>query len=67
MNRFLILLNYFAEGEKITHFFLINKPFITEELINEAEELGLIIKTDYTSNNDVRYSITPKGVTVRNQ
>lgn len=51
--------------KKITKKYLLGRPGISEELLCEAEKLGLIQEIDKTDTNEVRYRITESGIEKR--
>ena len=64
MNKFYKLLIYFRRGERIARSFLLRKPNITEELIEEAinEEY---IREIHNDNDEIQYVITVEGIRKR--
>ena len=64
MNKFYKLLIYFHRGERIARIFLLRKPNITEELIEEAIDEGYI-REIHGNNNEIQYIITSEGVRKR--
>ena len=64
MNKFYKLLIYFRRGERIARGFLLRKPSITEELIEEAIDDGYI-REIYSNNNEIQYIITSEGIKKR--
>lgn len=66
MNEFYKLLIYFKRGEMITRFFLLRKPGVTEELIDEALRNGYIVES-YNYDKEIRYTITARGIDKRDK
>ena len=64
MNRFYKMLIYFGRGEKISRRFLLRKPDITEDLIEEAINEGYI-REIHNDNDEIQYVITSEGITKR--
>ena len=64
MNKFYKLLIYFRRGERIARSFLLQKPNITEELIEEAINDGYIREID-NDNDEIQYVITVEGIRKR--
>ena len=64
MNKFYKLLIYFRRGERIARSFLLRKPNITEELIEEAINDGYI-REMHSNNNEIQYIITIEGIKKR--
>lgn len=64
MNKFYKLLIYFRRGERIARSFLLRKPNITEELIEEAIDDGYI-REIHSNNNEIQYIITSEGIKKR--
>ena len=55
------LLIIFRTGDCLTRKNLLHIHGIDEKLIDEAEKLGLIVKTTPSDIGEVRYKITEKG------
>ena len=64
MNRFYKLLIYFGRGERISRRFLLRKPDITEDLIEEAINEGYI-REIHNDNDEIQYVITVEGIRKR--
>ena len=64
MNKFYKLLIYFRRGERIARGFLLRKPNITEELIEEAINEDYI-REIHNDNNEIQYIITSEGIKKR--
>ena len=64
MNRFYKMLIYFGRGEKISRRFLLRKPDITEDLIEEAINEGYI-REMHNENDEIQYVITVEGIRKR--
>ena len=64
MNKFYKLLIYFRRGERIARSFLLRKPNITEELIEEAINEDYI-REIHNDNDEIQYVITVEGVRKR--
>ena len=64
MNKFYKLLIYFRRGERIARSFLLRKPNITEELIEEAIDDGYI-REIHSNNHEIQYIITSEGIKKR--
>ena len=64
MNKFYKLLIYFRRGERIARSFLLRKPNITEELIEEAIDDGYI-REIHNDNDEIQYVITSEGIRKR--
>ena len=64
MNRFYKLLIYFGRGERISRRFLLRKPDITEDLIEEAINEGYI-REIHNENDEIQYVITVEGIRKR--
>ena len=59
------ILIMFKRGEKITQKRLLKLNGVTTELLDECLKLGLLVETDKTDVGDIRYTITEKGMDVR--
>ena len=66
MNKFYQILIYFCRGEKISRSFLLRKPNITEELLEEAINKGYIQEI-HGNNNEIQYIITSEGIRKRDE
>ena len=64
MNRFYKMLIYFGRGERISRRFLLRKPDITEDLIEEAINEGYI-REIHNDNDEIQYVITVEGIRKR--
>ena len=64
MNKFYKLLIYFRRGERISKRFLLRKPDITEDLIEEAINKGYI-REIHNDNDEIQYVITVEGIRKR--
>ena len=64
MNRFYKMLIYFGRGERISRRFLLRKPDITEDLIEEAINEGYI-REIHNENDEIQYVITVEGIRKR--
>ena len=64
MNKFYKLLIYFRRGERIARSFLLRKPNITEELIEEAINEDYI-REIHNGNDEIQYVITVEGIRKR--
>ena len=64
MNRFYQMLIYFGRGERISRRFLLRKPDITKDLIEEAINEGYI-REIHNDNDEIQYVITSEGITKR--
>ena len=64
MNRFYKLLIYFGRGERISRRFLLRKPDITEDLIEEAINEDYI-REIHNDNDEIQYVITVEGIKKR--
>ena len=64
MNRFYKMLIYFGRGERISRRFLLRKPDITEDLIEEAINKGYI-REIHNDNDEIQYVITVEGIRKR--
>ena len=64
MNKFYKLLIYFRRGERISISFLLRKPDITEDLIEEAINEGYI-REIHNDNDEIQYVITVEGIRKR--
>jgi hypothetical protein len=64
MNKFYKLLIYFRRGERIARSFLLRKPNITEELIEEAINEDYI-REIHNDNDEIQYVITVEGIRKR--
>lgn len=64
MNRFYKMLIYFGRGERISRRFLLRKPDITEDLIEEAINEGYI-REIHNENDEIQYVITVEGIKKR--
>ena len=64
MNRFYKMLIYFGRGERISRRFLLRKPDITEDLIEEAINEGYI-REIHNDNDEIQYVITSEGIRKR--
>ena len=58
------MLIYFGRGEKISRRFLLRKPDITEDLIEEAINEGYI-REMHNENDEIQYVITVEGIRKR--
>lgn len=65
MNRFYRILVMFKRGELITRNRLLRLNGVTEDLLDECVEQGLLIEIDKTDIGEIRYMITEKGIAVR--
>jgi len=65
MNRFYKILIMFQIGEKVTRNRLLRLNGVTEDLLDECVEQGLLIEVDKTDIGEIRYMITEKGRAVR--
>lgn len=65
MNKFYRILVMFHRGELITRKRLLMLNGVTEDLLNECINQGLITPFDTTDINEIRYVITEKGISVR--
>ena len=66
MNRFYKMLIYFGRGERISRSFLLRKPDITEDLIEEAINEGYI-REIHNDNDEIQYIITSEGIRKRDE
>ena len=64
MNRFYKMLIYLGRGERISRRFLLRKPDITEDLIEEAINKGYI-REIHNDNDEIQYVITVEGIRKR--
>ena len=64
MNKFYKLLIYFRRGERIARSFLLRKPNITEELIEEAINEDYI-REIHNDNDEIQYVLTVEGIRKR--
>ena len=64
MNKFYKLLIYFRREERIARSFLLRKPNITEELIEEAINEDYI-REIHNDNDEIQYVITVEGIRKR--
>ena len=67
MNTYYKLLIYFQNGEKISRSFLLRKPNITAELIEDALTEGYIVKASNCESDGIKYIITQKGIEKRDE
>ena len=58
------MLIYFGRGERISRRFLLRKPDITEDLIEEAINKGYI-REIHNDNDEIQYVITVEGIRKR--
>lgn len=65
MNKFYKILIMFKRGELVTRSRLLRLNGVTENLLNECVEQGLLIEVDKTDIGEIRYMITEKGIAVR--
>ncbi len=65
MNEFYKILVMFQKGELITRNRLLRLPNVSEELLDKCIDQGLLIKVDKTDVGEIRYTITEKGIAVR--
>ncbi len=63
--RYYKILIMFQRGEKITRIRLLKLNGVTAELLDECLKLGLLVESDETDVGDIRYTITEKGIDVR--
>lgn len=63
--RYYKILIMFRRGEKITKKRLLKLNGVTAELLDECLKLGLLVEADKTDVGDIRYTITEKGMDVR--
>ena len=64
MNKFYKMLIYFGRGERISRRFLLRKPDITEDLIEEAINEGYL-REIHNENDEIQYVITVEGIRKR--
>lgn len=65
MNEFYKILVMFQRGEKITRSRLLRLNGVTAELLDSCIEQGLLLEFDKTDLGDIRYVITEKGISIR--
>lgn len=65
MNVYYKLLVLFQRGEKCARNYLLGRPSITEQLVDEAVKLGYIQEVDKTDIGEIRYMITKAGINKR--
>ena len=58
------MLIYFGRGERISRRFLLRKPDITEDLIEEAINEGYL-REIHNENDEIQYVITVEGIRKR--
>ena len=63
--RYYKILIMFQRGEKITQKRLLKLNGVTAGLLDECLKLGLLVEADKTDIGDIRYTITEKGIDVR--
>ncbi len=67
MNKYYKLLVFFHRNELISRDYLIHCPEISEDLVDEAEQLGFIKEINRTDDGDCRYMITKAGIEQRDK
>ena len=67
MNKYYKLLIFFHRNELLSRDYLMHRPGISEDLIDEAIELGFIKEIDRTDDGDCRYIITEAGIERRDK
>ena len=65
MNEFYKILVMFQRGEKITRSRLLRLNGVTTELLDSCIEQSLLLEFDKTDLGDIRYVITEKGISIR--
>ena len=65
MNKFYKILVMFQRGEKITRSRLLQLNGVTTELLDSCIEQGLLMEIDKTDFGEIRYIITEKGISIR--